>query len=260
MIHYEVDEVLQNKVVELAKEKLEWLKDFKQKNGGVDRSLDRDIEFFIEIIEEDYIKEYSTKNINEKCCKKALEELSENTYYQLVCYNMSEFFKTALCNKLSREAPNSKPTVSSNFNYNFGTKNVCGHINYLKELDKTNIREVVMSMEDMKSENGKRCSHISILEDNRICFITYKKDKKDWNKVGDMIWDIDENKAIEKLSSLLISLKDNKYKICVFYKGWCIYIFFDKKDEKFSKFILDCLDYYQKTGNRLIEKIKRGVE
>lgn len=280
-LHYEVDEVLQNKVVELAKEKLTWLKDFKKNNGGIHRDLDDEIKFQMEEME-DYISEFSRRKINKKCCNRVIKELSEDLHYEMICHIMGNMFRTALSNKVNKDeymehgydvnasCPYFTPDLLANkFDFDFGEHSIVGGVYYIRytvkdkqliDINEEAVKEIVLSMDELVNWNGKRWRAIpSILEDNRICFITYKKDKKDWNEIGDMIWDMDEDKAIEKLTSLLISLKDNKYKICVSHKGNVMYIYFDIKDEKFNKFVLESNDYHKEIGNRLINKVKERV-
>lgn len=274
-LHYEVDEVLQNKVVELAKEKLEWLKDFKQKNGGVDINLDDEIEFQMEQME-DYISEYSKRKINEKCCNRAVKELSKDLYYEMITHTMNKLFRIALSNKVNKHEYKKRGydaravvpyfTVDGHaniFEYSFSTKYIYGVAGYINEDGEDAMCHVDLSIDDLKDFNGERWRYrLPILEDDRICFLLYRKDKRYYNRIEEikMIWDIDENKAIEKLSSLLKSLKDDKYKIYVSYKGDVMYIYFDIKDRKFNKFVLESNDYHKEIGNRLINKIKEGVK
>lgn len=273
-LHYEVDEVLQNKVVELAKEKLEWLKDFKKNNGGIHIDLDDEIEFQMEQME-DYISEYSRRKINKKCCNRAIKELSEDIYYEMITHIMNKLFRTALANKVNKHEYKKRGydaravvpyfTVDGHaniFEYSFSTKYIYGVAGYINEDGEDAMCHVDLSIDDLKDFNGERWRYrLPILEDDRICFLLYRKDERYYNRMEEikMIWDIDEDKAIEKLTSHLISLKDNKYKLCVSYKGWYMDTYFDIKKGKFSKFTLDCLDYYKEIGNRLINKIKERV-
>lgn len=279
-LHYEIDEVLQNRVVELAKEKLDWLKIFKQNNGGIHRDLDNEIKFQMEEME-DYISEFSRRKINKKCCNRVIKELSEDLYYEMVCHIMGNMFRTALSNKVNKEeymehgydanasCPYFTPDLLANkFDFNFGEHSIVGGVYYIRytvkdkqliDINEEAVKEVVLSMDELVNWNGKRWRAIpSILEDNKICFITYKKDNKNWNEIGDMIWDINEDTVIEKVVSFLKSLKDNKYKIYVSYKGqYIMYISFNVKEGKLGFFKLDSLESCREIGNRLINKIRR---
>ena len=186
-LHYEVDEVLQNKVVELAKEKLEWLKDFKQKNGGVDINLDDEIEFQMEQME-DYISEYSKRKINEKCCNRAVKELSKDLYYEMITHTMNKLFRIALSNKVNKheykkrgyDAKASVPYFTLDghvnvFEYSFYTKYIYGIAEYVQD-NETKQCHVDLSLDDLKDFNGKirRAPRLNI-KDNRICLLIHEK-------------------------------------------------------------------------------------
>lgn len=273
-LHYEVDEVLQNKVVELAKEKLEWLKDFKQKNGGIHRDLDEEIEFQMEEMQ-DFVSEYSRRKINKACCERAVKELSQDIYYEMICHIMGDMFRTALANKVNKheydkrgyDAKASVPYFTSDghsnvFDYSFSTKYIYGIADYVQG-NETKQCHVGLSIDDLKGFNGKiwRAPRLNI-EDNRICLLIHEKGEgKNWNRISDMIWGIDEDTTIEKSASFLKSLNDNRYKIYVSYKGqYIMYISFNVKEGELGFFKLDSLESCREIGNRLINKIKESVK
>ena len=273
-LHYEVDEGIQNKVVELAKENLEWLKDFKQKNGGIHRDLDEEIEFQMEEMQ-DFVSEYSRRKINKACCERAVKELSQDIYYEMICHIMGDMFRTALGNKVNKHEHDkrgydAKASVSyftldghvNVFDYSFSTKYIYGIAEYVQG-NEVKQCHVDLSIDDLKGFNGKiwRAPRLNI-EDNRICLLIHEKGEgKNWNRIGDMIWDIDEDTVIEKSASFLKSLNDNRYKIYVSYKGqYIMYISFNVKGGKLGFFKLDSLESCREIGNRLINKIKESVK
>lgn len=273
-LHYEVDEVLQNRVVELAKENLEWLKDFKQKNGGIHRDLDEEIEFQMEEMQ-DFVSEYSRRKINKACCERAVKELSQDLHYEMVCHIMGDMFRTALGNKVNKheydkrgyDAKASVPYFTLGgytnvFDYSFSTKYIYGIADYVQD-NETKQCHVDLSIDDLKDFNGKiwRAPRLNI-EDNRVCLLIHEKgEDKNWNEIGGMIWDVNEDTVIEKSVSFLKSLKDNKYKIYVSYKGrYIMYISFNVREGKLGFFKLDSLESCREIGNRLIKKIKEGVK
>lgn len=273
-LYYEVDEVLQNKVVKLAKEKLEWLKTFKQKNGGIHIDLDEEIEFQMDEMQ-DFVSEYSRRKINKECCERAVKELSQDLHYEMICHIMGDMFRTALGNKVNRheydkrgyDTKASVPYFTLDghvnvFEYSFSTKYIYGIAEYVQD-NEVKQCHVDLSIDDLKDFDGKiwRAPRLNI-EDNRICLLIHEKGEgKNWNRIGDMIWDINEDATIEKLVSFLKSLKDNKYKIYVSYKGqYIMYISFNVKEGKLGLFKLDSLEPCREIGNRLIKKIKESVK
>lgn len=120
------------------------------------------------------------------------------------------------------------------FEYSFYTKYIYGIAEYVQD-NETKQCHVDLSLDDLKDFNGKiwRAPRLNI-KDNRICLLIHEKGEgKNWNRIGDMILGIDEDIAIEKLVLFLKSLKDNKYKIYVSYRGqYIMYIFFNVKEGK----------------------------
>lgn len=271
---FSYDEGIQNKVVELAKEKLEWLKTFKQNNGGIHIDLDEEIEFQMEEMQ-DFVSEYSRRKINKECCERAVKELSQDLHYEMICHIMGDMFRTALGNKVNKheydkrgyDAKASVPYFTSDghanvFEYSFSTKYIYGIAEYVQD-NEVKQCHVDLSINDLKDFNGKlwRVPRLNI-EDSRICLLMYEKSEgKNWDRIGDMIWDMNEDTTIEKSASFLKSLNDNRYKIYVSYKGqYIMYISFNVKEGKLGFFKLDSLESCREIGNRLINKIKESVK
>lgn len=166
-LNYEVDDTIQNKVVELAKEKLVWLENFKNKNGGIDKDLDEEIQFQMEEMR-DWINDYSNRKINVKCCQRAVKELSEDIYYVMISHIMGKTFRVALADKVNKHEYNKRhyyakavvPYFNSDggvntFEYNLSNKYVFGVAEYVNKDGENTQCHVDLYIDDLKGFNNK---------------------------------------------------------------------------------------------------------